>query len=114
MTVVPFKADAFHGFATVRGLLRHEPSTVEVQFDIADSVTGLARGHTRLAIPKDQIDSIEFQVKFFRRRLRVRVREMEVIEKIPWRVGPEFVVLIRKLDSDVARQFAEDVMWSLD
>ncbi len=114
MTVVPFKADAYHGFATVHGLLRSEESTIEIQFDLADSITGLARQHVRLAIPKQQIDKVDFVRGVFRRRLRVRVREMEAIEQIPWRVGPEFVVAIGKQDCEVASQFVDDVMWSLD
>ena len=114
MTDVPFTTDAFHGFALVRGLMRSEEAAIQIQFDIVDSITGLARQHVRLAIPKDQIDSVDFQQGIFRRRLRVRVREIQAIDQVPWRVGAEFVVAIGRQDCELAARFVEDVMWSLD
>jgi hypothetical protein len=114
MIVVPFKASAYHGFADVHGLLRWADPSLDVEFEIADSITGLVKQNVKMKFAPRQIDQVEHVAGWFGHKIRVRVREMTAIDNIPWREGPEFVVSVARRDRDVAAQFAEEVTWALE
>ena len=114
MSVVPFTTDAHGGFAEVTGLLRIEEAALIVDFEIADAITGILKSNSKVVIPKDQIADAHYRNGFFGGKICVLVRDMDVLQDIPWRSGAEFVVSVKRRDRADARQFAEELSWFAD
>lgn len=114
MATVPFKTDAHGGFAEVTGLLRIEETSLIVDFEIADAITGILKTNSKVVIPKEQIADVHYRNGFFGGKICVLVRDMDVLQDIPWRKGAEFEVAVKRRDRADARHFAEELSWLAD
>jgi hypothetical protein len=114
MSTVPFTMTTHNGFAEVNGLLRLEDSALYVDYEIADSITGILKTSVKVAIPQSQIADADYKNGLIGGKIRIRVKEMDELRDIPWRIGAEFMVKVKRRDRDDASQFAEELAWLLD
>ena len=114
MSTLPFKQTTHGGFAEVTGLLRIEERALCVDFEIADAITGILKSNVKVVIPQDQIADVHYNNGLIGGKICIRVRDMDVLQQIPWREGAEFQVSVRRRDRGEAKNFAEELSWFAD
>lgn len=82
---VPFEiSDISHGFQEAKGLFKVKEESVELEFEVMDSILGFFKsGVQTIQIPLSELDSIAFEKKWFGSKIVLEAFSMKTFEDIP-------------------------------
>jgi hypothetical protein len=82
---LPFQTtDAYHGLAEVQGILHVDRDELVLEFEVKDSFIGaLKSGTRRLAISYLDLSKVTYRRSWFKSRLELKLRSVEIMSKFP-------------------------------
>ena len=110
---VPFTTEAYEGFATTEGLLKHEADAIIIEFKTKDAFVGLIQSEVkRITLPLADLTGIEFKSKMFSNKLYIRSNSMQILDKIPGSKQGVAVFKIRRQDRELASTLTSKIsLW---
>jgi hypothetical protein len=104
-----------HGFREAKGLMTIEKDGIAVEFEIADTITGMLKSDLRkIRIPFSELSSIQLKKQFLRTtRIILRSRTMAALAEIPGAEAASVTLKIRKPDRDEAQGFVSSAALAL-
>lgn len=110
MSTVPFKMDAYEGFAETQGVVRENNESISIEFQTKDAFIGLLKSDVKtLQIPFGDIEDILFDSGFFTARLRIQLKSLHAAKSFPTTKNGEIQLAIARKNRKQARSFASSV-----
>jgi hypothetical protein len=97
---IQFKiSDLFNGFAEARGLIHFAEDGIRIEYQVRDSLIGVLRSAIRdLVIPYDQIESIVFRKRWWRRSIEIQTSSLRIAAAIPGQSGATIRIKVQRHD----------------
>jgi len=99
-----FKCDSANGFSEVSGSISFDEENLKFEFQ--SNYLGLVKGEVSdINIPFNQVEDIEFEKKFFSRKIIISVNSLKNLDKFP--LIQEYIIKIpvKKKHIDKAKEF---------
>ena len=106
--VLPFSIpDVYEGFAQAQGLARLRQDGLVLEFEVQDSIVGLARsGLKEVFIPLREIASVEVKRGWLRTALVVHVKSLRIVEEVPNSRQGRVLLRVPRKERRAAERFA--------
>lgn len=99
-----FKCDSANGFSEVSGSISFDESNLIFEFQ--NNYLGLVKGEvSEIKIPFNQIEDIEFEKKFFSRKITISVNSLKNLDKFPLIQEYLIKIPVKKKFMDKAKEF---------
>jgi hypothetical protein len=103
---IPFRMrDLYSGFAEARGLMRFTEDGIRLEYQVRDAVIGvISSGVRELFIPFEDVDSMTFHKRWWRRSIEIRTHSLRFPATIPGLSDSCIVIRVRRADRARIRQ----------
>lgn len=93
---IPFKIkDLFSGFGEARGLMRLTEEGIRLEYQVQDAVIGIIKSSIReLLIPYEEIESIRFHRRWWRRSIEIQTKSLRIPAAIPGQSGSSVTIRV--------------------
>ena len=97
---IPFRiTDLFSGFAEARGLMRVAEEGIRLEYQVKDALIGMMKSSIReLLIPYEEIESIVFRRRWWRRSIEIRTKSLRIPASIPGQSGSSITIRVQRRD----------------
>jgi hypothetical protein len=103
---IPFRLpEIYHGLAEGHGRLHVGEEGLRLEFRVKDAVFGVLKSRVKeVFIPYADIESFELKIGWFRRRLFIHTRSLQLVEDFPGDDDGCIILNVRKSPKDRIRE----------
>lgn len=112
-TIEPSVDDVMRGILSIRGVLRFDGGTLELEFQTTNMRLTRSSVHAR-SFPLDDLAAVEYRRRFFSPRLRVVAHRLTVFQDMPGAQGGTLVLAIAWGQRAAASRAAWDLQAALE
>jgi hypothetical protein len=104
----------YEGLASAHGVAHPTREGLTLEFQVKDGFVGMVKSRIKeVAIPLQEIVSIELKDGWFRKRLFIRARSLATLTRIPGHESGQIVLKIARKDLPMARELVSVLRLSL-